>query len=338
MKGSVMNYILYGNKFDAVVTIPGSAPADVVTCTIYLSDGSTFSTPTPTYIAGEAWKVTFTPTSNNETYIVVLNDATLGTDTSETYKATGVIGTVWDATSGAVGSPVGIANIALSKVGATRIVSFTENTENARLLNSIYGTIRDEVLRAHPWNFAVTRAVPSLCWSMPDEWVSGKAYIVGDMVMYVNHPYECQVAHTSTSWAADIANWASETTDWIPYEYSYSHTIPSDCLRVIDVTTGTTRIEDFKVEDGKILSHYDVIYIRYIYRTTDPTVFDSNFISCFATRLASEVCFPLTGKADLAMKLKEEYFEQIRLAKGIDGQESGIPDQSGKDVFLESRY
>jgi len=239
-----------------------------------------------------------------------------------------------------VGSSVGIANVALSKIGAQRIVAFNENTENARLLNAIYGTIRDEVLRAHPWNFAIKRSAPALCWSMPDAWTTGTAYIVGDMVMYNDYPYECQIAHTSGTWATDLAagDWAAETTDWIPYEYAYSHTIPADCLRVIDVTTGTNRIEDFKIEDGKILSDYDVIYIRYIYRTTDASVFDANFISCFATRLASECSLPLTGKADLGKALKEEYFEQLRLAKGIDGQESGMPDESGKDDFIKARY
>jgi len=335
-----VNYIPYNNSFDSVINIPGSGALDNVTCAIYLSDGTTFATPTPTYIAGEAWLTTFTPTVNNETYVVVLTDVTLGTTTSETYKATGVIGTVWDATSGATGSSVGIANIALSKIGAQRIVSFSENTENARLLNAIYGTIRDEVLRAHPWNFAITRTAPALAYSLPNAWSTGTAYVVGDYVLYLGHPYRCLVNHTAGTWATDLAvgNWVSDTTDWIPYEYSYSFTIPSDCLRVLDVTDGTSRIEDFKVEDGKILCDYDVIYIRYIYRVTDVTVFDANFISCFAIRLASECCFPLTGKADLAKFLKEEYAEEIRKAKAIDGQESGMPDEQGKDYFIQTRY
>jgi hypothetical protein len=107
---------------------------------------------------------------------------------------------------------------------------------------------------------------------------------------------------------------------------------------VVDITTGTTRIEDYKIEDGFILSDYDTIYIRYIYRMVDTTKFDANFISCFATRLASELAFPLTGKGDLAKLLKEEYAEEIRKAKAIDGQESGMPDESGKDHFIESRF
>lgn len=335
-----MQYINYNQSFDAILTVSGSLSTDTISYTIYTHAGTSFATGTPTFVAGTAWKVTFTPTINNETYVVVVTDTTSGTTATETYKAVGVIGTVWDATGGAVGSSVGIANIALSKIGVQRLTSFSENTEPARLLNAIYGTLRDEVLRAHPWNFAIKRVAPAVCWSMPDTWATDTSYTDGDMVMYNNYPYECLVTHTSGTWATDLAagKWAANTDDWIPYEYSYSHTIPSNCLRVVDVTDGSNRIEDYKVEDGKILSDYDVIYIKYIYRVTDSTAFDANFISCFATRLAAECAFPLTGKADVGKLLKEEYREELRLAKGIDGQESGIMDESGKDVFIEARY
>lgn len=335
-----MNYIPLNTSFTSIQSVSGSVGGDVISYTIYTSAGASFATGTPTNVAGSIWKVTFTPTTNNETYTVFINDTTSGTTSTEVYRCVGVIGTVWDATTGSVGSSVGIANIALSKIGAQRIVSFSENTENARLLNAIYGTIRDEVLRAHPWNFAITRTAPALCWSRPDDWQTGTAYVANDMVMYNDYPYECQVNHTSGTWATDLAagDWVAETTDWIPYEYSYSFTIPTDCLRVLDITDGTSRIEDFKVEDGKILCDYDAIYIRYIYRVTDATAYDANFISCFATRLAAECCFPLTGKADVAKLLKEEYAEEIRKAKSIDGQESGMPDESGKDEFITARY
>jgi len=334
-----MNYIPYNVAFNAILHVTGSAAGDVVAYTIYDHAGATFASGTPTFIASALWKISFTPTVNNETYIVVLVDTTTGTTVTETYEARGVVGTIWDATSGAVGSSVGISNIALSKIGAQRITSFSENTENARLLNAIYGTIRDEVLRAHPWNFAIKRTAPALAYTLPSAWGTGTTYVAGDYALYSNYPYKCLVGHVAGTFATDLAaaKWVADTTDWIPYEYSYSHSIPSDCLRVISVTTGETVIEDFKIEGGKILSDYDVIYIKYIYRVTDSTAFDANFISCFATRLASECCFPLTGKADLALKMREMYTEELRLAKGIDGQESGMPDQINQDTFLNSR-
>jgi hypothetical protein len=53
---------------------------------------------------------------------------------------------------------VEICNSALAKIGAARIVALSDNTEQARLCNQQYSLLRDEVLRSHPWNFAIKRA------------------------------------------------------------------------------------------------------------------------------------------------------------------------------------
>jgi hypothetical protein len=55
-------------------------------------------------------------------------------------------------------SEVEIANRALSRVGATRITSLTENSVNARAVNAVYAPLRDAELRAHRWSFAIKRA------------------------------------------------------------------------------------------------------------------------------------------------------------------------------------
>jgi len=51
-----------------------------------------------------------------------------------------------------------ICNSALIKLGAERINSLSETNKRARLCNEQYNKVRDEVLRAHPWNFALKRA------------------------------------------------------------------------------------------------------------------------------------------------------------------------------------
>ena len=52
---------------------------------------------------------------------------------------------------------VDICNSALTKVGAERITSLTEENERARILAEQYPKIRDKMLRSHPWNFAIAR-------------------------------------------------------------------------------------------------------------------------------------------------------------------------------------
>lgn len=55
-------------------------------------------------------------------------------------------------------SEVAIVNAALIKIGEATIVSLSDASKPARLGNAIYGDIRDAVLQAHPWNFALARA------------------------------------------------------------------------------------------------------------------------------------------------------------------------------------
>lgn len=49
-------------------------------------------------------------------------------------------------------SVVDICNGALNQLGATTILSLTEDSKNARLCNSRYTQVRDAVFRSHPWN------------------------------------------------------------------------------------------------------------------------------------------------------------------------------------------
>ena len=49
-------------------------------------------------------------------------------------------------------SVVDICNGALNQLGASTILTLTEDSKNARLCNARYTQIRDSVFRSHPWN------------------------------------------------------------------------------------------------------------------------------------------------------------------------------------------
>lgn len=55
-------------------------------------------------------------------------------------------------------SEVAICNSALAKIGADRIGSLDDDSRAAKLCKEQYYKIRDMLLRAHPWNFAIKRA------------------------------------------------------------------------------------------------------------------------------------------------------------------------------------
>jgi hypothetical protein len=54
-------------------------------------------------------------------------------------------------------SVVDICNGALNQLGASTILTLTEDSKNARLCNARYTQVRDSVFRSHPWNCLIKR-------------------------------------------------------------------------------------------------------------------------------------------------------------------------------------
>lgn len=54
-------------------------------------------------------------------------------------------------------SDISISNSALAKIGAERILSLSDDSKAARLCKQQFTPIFNEVLRSHPWNFAIKR-------------------------------------------------------------------------------------------------------------------------------------------------------------------------------------
>mgnify|MGYP003629760355 FL=1 len=54
-------------------------------------------------------------------------------------------------------SDVDICNSALNAIGASNIISLTEDSRAARVCNQRYEFVRDSVFRAHPWNCLISR-------------------------------------------------------------------------------------------------------------------------------------------------------------------------------------
>lgn len=54
-------------------------------------------------------------------------------------------------------SVVDICNSALNQIGASNIISLTEDSKAARVCNQRYEFVRDSVFRAHPWNCLTVR-------------------------------------------------------------------------------------------------------------------------------------------------------------------------------------
>lgn len=65
-------------------------------------------------------------------------------------------------------SETSIINIALTKLGATRIQSRTDGTPNANTMNDVYDDILEDLLRHHHWNFATKKVQLARLVSTPE--------------------------------------------------------------------------------------------------------------------------------------------------------------------------
>jgi hypothetical protein len=73
-------------------------------------------------------------------------------------------------------SKTAIANRALSKLGETRVSNIeTDNTKPAKTIRFMYDIVRDAMLTAYPWNFAIKRAQIAADASAP-AWGYNKQY------------------------------------------------------------------------------------------------------------------------------------------------------------------
>lgn len=79
-------------------------------------------------------------------------------------------------------SIVGICNSALIKLGASTVMSLTDGSRNATLCHEQFDKLRDGLLRAHNWNFAIARtalaqlaAAPAFgfayAYQLPADWL-----------------------------------------------------------------------------------------------------------------------------------------------------------------------
>jgi len=80
-------------------------------------------------------------------------------------------------------SETSVANMGLRFIGQTAIVSRTDGSDNANIVNDIFDDVRDDLLRSHPWNFATKRiklaqssTLPvfefDFAYPLPADWIS----------------------------------------------------------------------------------------------------------------------------------------------------------------------
>jgi hypothetical protein len=178
-------------------------------------------------------------------------------------------------------SIVDICNSALSKVGGARISSLDDDTKEGRLCKELYPRASDELLRSHPWNFAIARIALAQTVATPN---------FGYDFQY-ELPVDCLRVINIASEFADSEDLGGSFIGW--------------------------KIEGRKLltNEGDI----NIKYIKDVSDT--PYLFDANFTETLAYRLAKDLAYPLAQSNSLADRMSVEYRESLAFARSYDAQE-----------------
>ena len=117
--------------------------------------------------------------------------------------------------------------------------------------------------------------------------------------------------------------------------FTYRFPMPADMLRLVEVRDLSAA--EYQVEGRSILANTSALYVRYVWREEDPNKYDSTFFDVAATRLAFEICEPITQSNTKKDALWQEYKDQMSEAKSFDGQENP-PAQFEEDDWIAVRY
>jgi len=106
-------------------------------------------------------------------------------------------------------------------------------------------------------------------------------------------------------------------------DYAYAYPLPDDFLRALSVGDSKTHSGygvDYRIQERRIHTNAPEIILSYVFRPEEQT-FPPFFDQALITRLAAELCLPLTentARTELQGKLAQAEFQR---AKNIDAQQ-----------------
>lgn len=115
--------------------------------------------------------------------------------------------------------------------------------------------------------------------------------------------------------------------------YLYQFDEPNDFLSLVDTHPIDTM---FMTEGGQILANDPCFEMRYVFRQTDESTWDSCFAECFAWNLATDVAYALTQSITLAQNCEAKYLKVLAEARWSDGLQRSSPELEA-DLWSRAR-
>lgn len=183
-------------------------------------------------------------------------------------------------------SSVGIANMALSHVGArAKIQTLTENSAEAKQCNIWYDFSRTQALEAYDWAFARKRLTLALDGdAAPDEWSFRYQY-----------PADC-----------------------VAFRRIWNPNGPDDDAIPFAVETNSNQART-------ILTNLDSAVGVYTFDLSSTVMFTPFFVEALSHLLAHHIAFSLTGKLDIKNQEMQIFNAMIRQAGAANANEAVDP-------------
>lgn len=196
-------------------------------------------------------------------------------------------------------SVIQIANRALTKLGAARIISLGDDNKQSRAVLSCFDDLRDDELRSHRWSFAMKR----------------------------------------TSLAADSEAPAFGFTYayTLPADFLRLDMVNDEFPAVVMDNYIGVETNDYTIEGNKILANMAApLKLRYIARIEDPNQMDANFREALSCRIAAELAEDLTQSNQKRELAWNEYKQAVSRAVRTNAIEKP-PMMQGDNQWIMSR-
>jgi hypothetical protein len=183
-------------------------------------------------------------------------------------------------------------------VGVERILNLDEDSKRARLCKEQYPKLRDDLLRCHPWNFAITRKELAISATYSPPYEFDNAFVI---------PLDClRILDNDLNEPVGIGEnpWVVET--------------------------------DPNTSQKLLLCNSSTVIIKYLRRVSE-AFFPNDFAEVLALLLARDIAFAITQSASIVQMLGEEFKQKIRECRSFDAQEGSPRQVQAEDWFL-SRY
>lgn len=123
-------------------------------------------------------------------------------------------------------SNVEIANRALQKLGAKRIVSLTEDSRNGRAVNACFEIVKRSVLTSHPWSAAIKRVQLAADSSGPDFGPTNSYTLPSDFLRLL--PPDPDLNQNDLDWQIEGRKILTDDSAPLDVRYIYDVTDPNE--------------------------------------------------------------------------------------------------------------